>query len=161
METVAATVAESAPKTNSAPATQTAAVTEKAIGVPQGSAVGAVKTAGVEGLEVSKVANDPPQIGQEITVGVEVFDETIVNTAEKIKYYEVNGFKFNEYYYDRLWANGRQCPGFRAESILNGATQIIPDPKGYEGFYKYICDEWEMIYNPTTKVVSHLSKFKR
>ncbi len=73
-------------------------------------------------------------------------------------YYEVNGFKFTEYYYDRLWSNGRNCPGFRAESILKGATTIVPDPQGYEGFFKYICNDWEMIFNPTTKIVSHLCK---
>jgi len=73
-------------------------------------------------------------------------------------YYEVNGFKFSEYYYDRLWDTGRSCPGFRAESILKGATSIVPDPQGYVGFYKYIHNGWEMIFNPTTRVVSHLCK---
>jgi len=72
-------------------------------------------------------------------------------------YYEVNGFKFTEYYYNRLWNNGRKCPGFRAESVLRGATTIVPDPQGYEGFFKYIYNDWEMIFNPSTKVVSHLS----
>mgnify|MGYP007107585956 CR=1 FL=1 len=75
-------------------------------------------------------------------------------------YYEVNGFKFTEYYYNRLWKNGRHYPGLRAESILKGAEKILPDPKGYPGFYKYIYDGWEMVYNPSTKIVSHLSGLK-
>ncbi len=72
-------------------------------------------------------------------------------------YYEVNGFKFTQFYYDRLWATGRGFPGFRAEAILRGAQSMILDPRGHEGFYKYISDGWEMIFNPTTKVVAHLS----
>jgi hypothetical protein len=60
-----------------------------------------------------------------------------------------------------LWEKGRGYPGFRAESILKGATSIIPDPKGHVGFFRYECGEWEMIFNPITKIVSHLSKFKK
>lgn len=69
----------------------------------------------------------------------------------------MNGFKFSEYYYNRLWNNGRKCPGFRAESVLRGATTIIPDPQGHEDFFKYIYNDWEMIFNPSTKIVAHLS----
>jgi hypothetical protein len=28
----------------------------------------------------------------------------------KNDYYEVNGFKFTQFYYNRLWDNGRKCP---------------------------------------------------
>jgi hypothetical protein len=63
---------------------------------------------------------------------------------------------FTEKYYNRLWLNGRLYPGLRAESILKGATSVAVDPEGYAGFYKYVYDGWEMIYNPTTKIVSHM-----
>lgn len=76
-------------------------------------------------------------------------------------YYEVNGFKFTEFYYDRLWNNGRKSPGLRAESILRGATRITPDARGYPGFYRYMYEGWEMIFNPKTRVVSHLCKIKK
>jgi hypothetical protein len=49
------------------------------------------------------------------------------------------------------------APGFRAESILRGATIVIPDPQGHEGFFKYLYNDWEMIFNPSTKIVAHLS----
>lgn len=73
-------------------------------------------------------------------------------------YYEANGFKFTEYYYKRLWDTGRKAPSLTAQSILDYATEVIPDPRGYEGFYKYVADDWYMIYNPITKIVSHLEK---
>ena len=76
-------------------------------------------------------------------------------------YYEVNGFKFTEYYYNRLWSNGREAPSLIAKSILKHATQIIPDPKQIPGFFKYFADGWEMIYNPTTKIVSHIQPIKK
>lgn len=76
-------------------------------------------------------------------------------------YYEVNGFRFTEFYYNRLWENGRSSPGFRAESVLRGAERVVPDPQGYAGFFRYEAGDWEMIFNPTTKVVSHLSKLKK
>jgi RHS repeat-associated protein len=76
-------------------------------------------------------------------------------------YVESNGFKFTEYYYDRLWTQGRAAPGFRAESILKGMVgPPAPDPLGFPGFFRYAYDGWEMIYNPTTGVVSHLGKMK-
>ncbi len=89
--------------------------------------------------------------------GNEIIDSPILRNS----YREANGFKFSEYYYNRLWENGRGYPGFRAESVLRGATTVVPDPKGFEGFYKYTSDGWEMIYNPTTKVVSHLSPIRK
>jgi len=36
----------------------------------------------------------------------------------------------------------------------------MPDPKEVPGFFKYFADGWEMIYNPTTKVVSHIQPLK-
>lgn len=71
-------------------------------------------------------------------------------------YYEINGFRFSEQYYEKLWRTGRPAPGFRAESILTGAINPTPDPGGMAGFLRYVHDGWEMIYNPTTSEVWHL-----
>ncbi|HEX4069044.1 MAG TPA: hypothetical protein VHX42_03010 [Candidatus Babeliales bacterium] len=75
-------------------------------------------------------------------------------------YYEVNGFKFTEYYYNRLWKNGRGAPSLIAKSILDNTLQIIPDPEKIPGFFKYFAEGWEMVYNPTTKIVSHIQQLK-
>lgn len=75
-------------------------------------------------------------------------------------YYEVNGFKFSEYYYKRLWNQGRQAPSLIAREILMGAASKIPDPRKL-GFFRYEFENWEMIYNPTTKEVWHISKIKK
>jgi filamentous hemagglutinin len=83
------------------------------------------------------------------------------STLLKDGYYEVNGFRFTDFYYNKLWDSGRICPGFRAESILRGSKLIIPDPQGYEGFYKYVYDGWEMLFNPTTKIVAHMCKMRK
>lgn len=75
-------------------------------------------------------------------------------------YYEVNGFRFTEYYYNRLWNNGREAPSLIAQAILDNIIQIIPDPENIPGFFKYFAEGWEMIYNPTTKIVSHIQQLK-
>jgi len=72
-------------------------------------------------------------------------------------YYEVNGFKFSEFYYNRLWTHGRQGPSLIAKEILEAAHICIPDTKKV-GFFRYECEGWEMIYNPTTKEVWHLQQ---
>jgi hypothetical protein len=64
---------------------------------------------------------------------------SLVNQAQeailKNGYYEVNGFKFTEKYYNKLWGHGgRPAPSLAAKNILENATNIIPDPLGYEGF---------------------------
>lgn len=74
-------------------------------------------------------------------------------------YYEVNGFKFSEYYYNRLWSKGRPAPTFTASAILENAKAAIPD-RAKQGFFRYEFDGWEMIYNPSTKEVWHLSPIK-
>src|SRR5690606_30690015 len=78
------------------------------------------------------------------------------NAILKNGYYEVNGFKFTEYYYNYLWNKGRKAPSLIAKAILENATTIIPDPKQIPGFFKYFAENWEMIYNPTTKIVAHI-----
>lgn len=124
--------------------------------------------------EVASLMNNIEKAGAEVAIeAVEAgliqqsFDEVNhiikdnISGALKETYYEVNGFKFTQFYYDKLWNNGRRCPGFRAESVLRGATTIVQDPRGYEGFFKYIHNEWEMIFNPSTKVVAHLSPISK
>jgi len=75
---------------------------------------------------------------------------------QEAQYIESNGFYFSQYYWQRLWETGRFAPGFRVEWILQNATQIEPDPRGYPGFFRYVYDGWEMIYNPTTGVIAHI-----
>ncbi len=82
-----------------------------------------------------------------------------INAIFKDGYYEVNGFKFSKYYYERLWEKGRQAPTLRAKEILDKANHIISDAKK-TGFMRYEFDGWEMIYNPQTKEVWHLSPVK-
>ncbi|HLB41203.1 MAG TPA: hypothetical protein VJJ83_05410, partial [Candidatus Babeliales bacterium] len=69
-------------------------------------------------------------------------------------YYEVNGFKFTEYYYNRLWDNGRHYPSLITREVLESATEILPDR--VPGFFKYTCGKWTLVYNPITKEVHHL-----
>jgi filamentous hemagglutinin len=94
--------------------------------------------------------------------GVQQF---LINQSEKAVlvngYYEVRGFKFSKYYYERLWATGRGAPTFAAEAILKDATKVIPDVvNGSKGFYRYFWDRWEMVYNPITKEVYHIQPIK-
>ncbi len=69
-------------------------------------------------------------------------------------YYEVNGFKFTEYYYNRLWSTGRAGPSLVAQEVVAGAKSIVTDK--IPGFYKYTIPGWEVIWNPITKVVAHM-----
>jgi hypothetical protein len=71
-------------------------------------------------------------------------------------FYEVNGFKFSQYYYERLWSHGRPAPSLIAKMILEGTSgQGVPDPEK-PGFFRYEVDGWEMVYNPVTNEVWHL-----
>ena len=71
-------------------------------------------------------------------------------------YYYVNGFKFSQYYYEKLWTNGRGAPSLIARCILEATGgQGVPDP--YKaGFFQYIFDGWKLVYNPATGEVWHL-----
>src|ERR1700733_8101087 len=73
-------------------------------------------------------------------------------------YYEVNGFKFTEYYYKKLWEEGRRAPSLIAQKILENPSRVISDTK--PGFFRYEISGWEMIYNPITKEVWHLQPVK-
>jgi len=70
----------------------------------------------------------------------------------------VNGFKFTEYYYNKLWEKGREAPSLLAKAILEETKVILPDVK--PGFFRYEYGGWEMIYNPITKEVWHLQPMK-
>ncbi len=75
-------------------------------------------------------------------------------------YYEVNGFKFKEYYYNKLWNTGRGAPSLVAREVLKGGAKTATSDLKKEGFKKYIYGGWEMIYNPTTKEVWHLQPIR-
>jgi hypothetical protein len=44
-------------------------------------------------------------------------------------YYEVNGFKFTEYYYKKLWEEGRKAPSLVAQRILEKPDSVSSDSK--------------------------------
>ena len=74
-------------------------------------------------------------------------------------FYEVNGLKFSKYYYEKLWRTGRKSPSLIAKEVIEGASAAIPDSTK-KGFYKYIYDGWEVVFNPKTKEVWHLQPIK-
>lgn len=74
-------------------------------------------------------------------------------------YYEVNGFKFSEYYYNRLWNEGRSAPSLTARIILENAISVTPDKK--LGFFKYLTADWELVYNPTTREIWHIQPISK
>lgn len=74
-------------------------------------------------------------------------------------YYEVNGLKFSELYYNKLWDEGRPAPSLVAREILDHASIVTSDFK--PGFMKYIYNKWELVYNPITKEIWHLQPIKK
>ena len=89
----------------------------------------------------------------------EEINQTPIATL-KNGYYEVNGFKFSEYYYNKLWGKGgRPAPSLVAREILDGAETCVPDIVK-KGFFRYEFGGWEMIYNPVTKEVWHLQPIR-
>jgi RHS repeat-associated protein len=91
-------------------------------------------------------------------------DGSLINQSSKAVlqngYYEVNGFKFSQHYYNKLWATGRGAPSLTSKMVLEGgANTAIPDTFK-DGFYKYIYGGWEMIYNPVSKEVWHLQPIR-
>jgi hypothetical protein len=75
-------------------------------------------------------------------------------------YYEVNGFKFSEYYYNKLWSTGRGAPSLIAKEVFEGGAKSAVPYTFKIGFNKYTYGGWEMIYNPVTKEVWHLQPIK-
>jgi hypothetical protein len=100
-----------------------------------------------------------PRASQATTKIVDAVNQTS-EAILKNGYYEVNGFRFSEFYYNKLWKSGRGAPSLAVQAILDNPTNVIPDPAGYSGFFKYFTDEWEMVYNPTTKIVSHIQPIR-
>jgi predicted double-glycine peptidase len=81
------------------------------------------------------------------------------NAILKNGYYEVNGFKFTEYYYNKLWkVGGRPAPSLISKLVIENATTVIKDSK--EGFYKMATSDWEIVWNPATGEVWHLVMLK-
>jgi filamentous hemagglutinin len=73
-------------------------------------------------------------------------------------YYEVNGFRYSQYYYERLWTTGRPATSLWAQNILNNATTKTPHWK--QGFFKYEFGGWGMVYNPVTREIWHIAPTK-
>jgi hypothetical protein len=118
--------------------------------------------AGADGVlhHISETAKNVGGAAKEV---VKDLVNTINQTSEVILkngYYEVNGFKFSEFYYERLWSSGRNAPSLIAREILESAKNCVPDIKK-RGFFRYEVADWEMIYNPITKEVWHLQPIKR
>lgn len=101
-------------------------------------------------------------LGQKVDDGVNLTCQAILKDG----YYEVNGMKFSEYYYNRLWNNGRPAPTFIVKDILQSADIVIPHIKTVgkhtklPGFLQYQTTNWELVYNPITKEVWHLEPLK-
>lgn len=74
-------------------------------------------------------------------------------------YYEVNGFRFSKYYYERLWDKGRGAPSLVVKEILEKPEKILSDSR--PGFMKYEAHGWELVYNPLTREVWHLQPIKK
>ena len=88
-------------------------------------------------------------------------------------YYEVNGMKFTEYYYNYLCNKGRKAPSLTAQKIIQTAEIVTLDIEK-AGFLRYETanqqlfydpitkknykHNWELVYNPATKEVWHLQQ---
>jgi hypothetical protein len=117
-------------------------------------------------LNVTRAATETPTAPTTVVTEVDLSANIVNDIGQtgtailKNGYYEVNGFKFSEYYYSRLWATGRKAPSLIAREVLQGgASKAIPDVIK-PGFNRYEFGGWEMIYNPSTKEVWHLQPIK-
>ena len=108
---------------------------------------------------LKNVANKVRGTAKEIATGAAEINQGS-NAILSKGYYEVNGFKFSEYYYNKLWAEGRGAPSLVAKEVLENAKSYIPDEK-IAGFYRYEHGGWELVYNPSTKEVWHLQPLKK
>lgn len=88
----------------------------------------------------------------------EAFDDATVAVLNN-GYYEVNGFRFSKYYYEKLWGTGRGAPSLVVKEILASGVKGTPDSLK-SGFFRYEANGWEMIYNPTTREVWHIQPTK-
>ncbi|GMU19710.1 MAG: hypothetical protein AMXMBFR12_09020 [Candidatus Babeliales bacterium] len=117
-----------------------------------------------EGIEI-KVATDAIKnaVKQDAVTcaNSKTIQDTINQTSTAVLkngYYEVNGFKFTKYYYERTWNTGRGAPSLVAKEILDHATNAIVDSR--PGFFRYEYGDWELIYNPQTKEIWHIQPIK-
>jgi RHS repeat-associated protein len=110
------------------------------------------------GLGVGQLlGNIPELIPVVVTTGptIEKIVEQGPITVLKDGFYEVNGLKFSQYYYEKLWTTGREAPSLVANEILASGAKGVPDAVK-AGFYRYVAAGWELVYNPATKEVWHL-----
>lgn len=109
--------------------------------------------------QVDEVGDIVEDTNRQIGEVLDEFDNSFINQSSeailKNGYYEVNGFKFSEYYYDKLWDTGRGAPSLVAKEVLENADDVI-EHAFKEGFYEYKFGDWEMVYNPSTKEIWHL-----
>ncbi len=90
--------------------------------------------------EKTTLINNTSQLNE---LFIPAINNQINQTGEAILkngYYEVNGFKFSEYYYIKLWNNGRKAPSLTAKIILEEGRLIGPDSK--LGFFRYQTHDW-------------------
>ena len=71
-------------------------------------------------------------------------------------YYIADGLTISTKYYESLLATGRPAPFLTAREILETATTVNADPRGFEGFYQYSNDVLNMILNPDTGEIWHI-----
>ena len=106
--------------------------------------------------QIKPVVKTGPDKIVDTTLKQEIIQEVNQSSVAIFKdgYYEVNGFKFTEYYYNRLWSKGRPAPSLVAKEILDGAKTCTIDERF--GFFNYRFGGWEMVYNPITKEIWHI-----
>ncbi len=123
-----------------------------------------IALATAEGIEVplGKAASEnvlAQEIAQTGKIDLNYLTNQSGEAILKNGYYEINGFKFSERYYKRLWDSGRPAPSLIAKLILESPEVVVAD-QFKQGFYKYVADGWEMVYNPSTKEVWHLQPIR-
>ena len=99
--------------------------------------------------EAARNSQDPMVreiLSQKVAAGINPTSQAILKDG----YYEVNGMKFTEYYYNRLWNNGRKAPSLTAQKILETADTVVLDIEK-PGFLKYETTNQQLFYNPSTK----------
>lgn len=112
---------------------------------------------GDDGKLITEFAGN--KMGEVAGVGESVLNQS-GNAILKNGYYEINGLKFSEYYYNKLWSTGRGAPSLIAQEVIEGGVKTaVPDALKV-GFNKYIYGGWEMIYNPISKEVWHLQPIR-
>jgi hypothetical protein len=109
--------------------------------------------------EAGAVEANAPKVAQVTEVGVAASVNETGVAILRDGFYEVNGFKFSEYYYNKVWSTGRGAPSLVAREILASGETGVPDALK-TGFYRYESMGWEMVYNPTTKEVWHIQPIK-